>query len=181
MNESEVPPPLPPPPGVPREPSPETRFCDLCNTPLDPTHEGRVCTGCEARAPTDRCPAPQLVDEDGADEHTHPGPEPGDPFEDPRFKRFLLLYEQGLDKRFESIVGWLAEIRDELRQDIDEIRSAVRAQASAAEQQTELIRRWADDAAVVVTRVEQLAERVERREHYCAAQHGNGASLPPDP
>jgi hypothetical protein len=188
--ESEIPPPV----GTPAD----TRHCDLCHAPLDATHEGRLCTRCseaysaKARlvqapenecgsidvnrvggAPTDRCPPPTPTEEPWHDEPTHPGPDPADPFSDPRFEAFFRRYEQCLDRRFESIVGWL-------RQELDELRSAARIQSREAEQQTALIRRWADDAAAVVTRVEQISERVDRREHYCATQHGNGASLPPE-
>jgi hypothetical protein len=145
-------------------------------------------------------PSPPL-EEAWAHEDTQPGGR--DPSDDPEHQRLLARHEKAEDVRWDAreqaIVDRLASVvarcvregvesavqplrrqLEEVRKENDALRGALRLMSDTLERQTEVMRRWADNSAVSVTRADQLEQRVEAREHYCATQHGNGANLPPN-
>lgn len=120
---------------------------------------------------TDRAPPP---DEEPTNPHAC------GPIEDPEHQALLARVEESGDARWQAREDAVVKrVTRAMAASLSPILEQLRKQDAALSRVEGLLERWADNSAQTVTRVEQLGERVEHREHVCAAHHGNGASLPP--
>ena len=105
-------------------------------------------------------------------------PPGSDPIDDPAHLSLVGTIESGLDKRFADIMASVLEKVSAVHVELRSLRTEINAYARHMELLQRSAERAADAMTELVTRVEQLADRLDRSEHICALRHGNGSTIP---